>query len=124
MKIKFLLGIIFLPTLIQAAHADLKQQPALQHRVATALSQPSSQHQVVIKSRALKPTVKTENVLLNKQKVVLPNNTLRCWQDGKLIVAEHQWRVAFDSHPLLINQQSKKIYTFDYGETFCIFLGD
>ena len=51
------------------------------------------------------------------------DNQLRCWQNGELIVLENDWKAVDPSKGRLLSNGSKKLHAFDYGETFCIYLG-
>ncbi len=51
------------------------------------------------------------------------NNQLRCWQNGDLIVLENDWKPVDSKQGRLLSNGSKKLHTYDYGETFCIYLG-
>ena len=50
-------------------------------------------------------------------------NQLRCWQNGDLIVLESGWKPVDPSKGSLLSSGAKKLHAFDYGETFCIYLG-
>ncbi|MGH1543142.1 MAG: hypothetical protein ACRBHB_22180 [Arenicella sp.] len=101
---------LFLVT-THATFADLKQEPSLK---------------IIGNSKLLaakNAAPKTETVFMNKQKVEAKENMLRCWQNGELILAEHNWTNTVNANPILINKEKQKIYAFDYGETFCVYLG-
>lgn len=49
---------------------------------------------------------------------------LRCWQEGELIVAENHWELKDPSAGVLMTQNGKKMSVFQFGETFCMYLGD
>ena len=51
------------------------------------------------------------------------NDQLRCWQNGDLIVLENDWKPVDSNKGKLLTSGSRKLHTFDYGETFCIYLG-
>ena len=50
-------------------------------------------------------------------------NQLRCWQHGDLIVLENDWKPVDAGKGKLMKSGSKKLHAYDYGETFCIYLG-
>ena len=50
-------------------------------------------------------------------------NQLRCWQHGFLIVDEKDWKPVDVDKGRLLKNGSKKLHAYDYGETFCIYLG-
>ncbi len=50
-------------------------------------------------------------------------NQLRCWQNGDLIVLENDWKAVDPGKGRLLSNGAKKLHAFDYGETFCIYLG-
>ncbi len=51
------------------------------------------------------------------------SNQLRCWQDGKLIVWEDKLSPNDQSARRIFKKDSEYLYTYDYGETFCIYFG-
>lgn len=51
------------------------------------------------------------------------DNQLRCWQNGDLIVLENDWKPVDSNRGRLLSSGTKKLHTYDYGETFCIYLG-
>lgn len=50
-------------------------------------------------------------------------NQLRCWQNGDLIVLENDWKPVDPGKGRLLSNGARKLHAFDYGETFCIYLG-
>ncbi|MGI9316105.1 MAG: hypothetical protein ACR2QW_02135 [bacterium] len=50
-------------------------------------------------------------------------NQLRCWQAGDLIVLENGWKPVDSGKGSLMSNGSKRLHAYDYGETFCIYLG-
>lgn len=50
-------------------------------------------------------------------------NQLRCWQHGDLIVLENDFRPIDGSKGKLMSKGSKALHAYDYGETFCVYLG-
>ncbi len=50
-------------------------------------------------------------------------NQLRCWQHGDLIVLENDWKPVDSGKGSLMRNGSKRLHAYDYGETFCIYLG-
>ncbi|MGH1426368.1 MAG: hypothetical protein ACRBEE_00345 [Arenicella sp.] len=99
----------------QNSYADLKHDSNYQ------IISHNKQHSQ--KQKQLNNTQKG-TILLNKQQVTTEENTLRCWQDGTLILAEHNWENVVKNNPMLKNRTQQKLYTFDYGETFCVYIGD
>jgi len=59
----------------------------------------------------------------DKKTVKGAKKTLRCWQDGVIIVAEQGWNLAAAQAPLLVNNKSQKAYAFNYSDTFCQYIG-
>ena len=52
------------------------------------------------------------------------SNQLRCWQHGDLIVLENNFKpVDGGSKGKLMSNGSKTLHAYDYGETFCVYLG-
>ncbi len=51
------------------------------------------------------------------------DNQLRCWQKGDLIVLENDWKPVDSGKGSLLRNGSKRLHAYDYGETFCIYLG-
>ena len=49
--------------------------------------------------------------------------TLRCWQDGVMIVAEQDWNLVAAQAPILSNNKSQKAYALNYSDTFCLYIG-
>jgi len=102
---------LLLFTASQTVFADLKQDPSLKILGSSKL-------------KAIKNGVpKSESTFMNKQKVETQVNTMRCWQNGELILAEHKWMNTVAANPILINKKQQKMYVYDYGETFCMYLG-
>lgn len=111
-KITLPITFFLLLTTTQAVFADLKQAPSLKILGSSKL-------------KSVKSVVPQEEaVLINKKKVEAKVNTMRCWQNGELILAENNWLNAIGTSPVLINNNQEKMYAFDYGETFCMYLGD
>lgn len=51
-------------------------------------------------------------------------NTLRCWQRGVMIVAEHGWKLTGEpARPIMVNSKNQKAYALNYDETFCLYIG-
>jgi len=50
-------------------------------------------------------------------------NQLRCWQHGDLIVLENDWKPVDSGKGSLMSKGSKRLHAYDYGDTFCIYLG-
>ncbi len=48
---------------------------------------------------------------------------LRCWQHGDLIVLENNFRPVDGGKGKLMTKGSENLYAYDYGETFCVYLG-
>ncbi len=71
----------------------------------------------VIKAQPLQVTKRQGSSAFNK------SNQLRCWQHGDLIVLENDFRPVDGSKGKLLSKGSKSLHAFDYGETFCIYLG-
>ncbi|MBX2868101.1 MAG: hypothetical protein KTR18_05475 [Acidiferrobacterales bacterium] len=51
------------------------------------------------------------------------SNQLRCWQHGDLIVLENDFRPVDGGKGKLLSKGSKTLHAYDYGETFCVYLG-
>lgn len=48
----------------------------------------------------------------------------RCWQQGQLIIDEVNFIPLDPSSLLLLKQGNTKLRAYDYGETFCLFIGE
>jgi len=70
-----------------------------------------------IKAQPLKVNQRQGSNAFNK------SNQLRCWQHGDLIVLESDFKPIDGSKGKLLSNGSKSLHAFDYGETFCIYLG-
>jgi hypothetical protein len=55
--------------------------------------------------------------------VFTKENQLRCWQHGDLIVMENGFTPVEPGKGRLLRKGSTALHAFDYGETFCIYLG-
>lgn len=51
------------------------------------------------------------------------SNQLRCWQHGDLIVLENGFKPVDGNKGKLLSKGSNSLHAFDYGETFCVYLG-
>ncbi len=51
-------------------------------------------------------------------------NQFRCWQDGRLIVDEHNLQPLAASKVKLMQQESTTLSVYDFGETFCLYTGE
>jgi hypothetical protein len=60
---------------------------------------------------------KTDNMIFSKE------NQLRCWQHGILIAMENGYKPVDPSRGRLLQKGSTDLHAYDYGETFCIYLG-
>ncbi len=59
----------------------------------------------------------------NGSTVFSKENQLRCWQHGDLIVLENDYKPVDPAKGRLLSRGGKDLHAFDYGETFCIYLG-
>jgi len=48
---------------------------------------------------------------------------LRCWQYGRLIVAENGFQAPGASGQVMLTRGAERMTGFDFGETFCLYLG-
>ncbi len=48
---------------------------------------------------------------------------LRCWQDGKLIMAENGWNANSQQGKIIMSKGNQKMSVFEFGNTFCVYLG-
>lgn len=94
---------------VDIVHADLKRDP---------MSLITGDN--VIANTA---TTKTVTAGLGNKSIQTGENTMRCWQEGVMIVAEHDWKLSGAKTSILENSDNQKIYTFDYSETFCMYIG-
>ena len=107
------IGLIF----AQTARADLMQDSSA--LITGEAARPKTVRTV--------PAVKSGNdaFKLENSSVKSTDNTLRCWQNGVLILAEHHWEMPVAANsPLLTNARKQKAYAFNYDETFCFYIGD
>lgn len=112
MKHKLLWVLLLGGGLIGPALADLKQDNGMVIvGQGKALSRPASKN------------AQQTPALINNKHVLQHDNTLRCWQNGVLIVTEHDFQKLATMQPILVNKSNQKLYTFDYGETFCLYSG-
>ncbi len=97
------------------AQADLKQDSTV--LITGAAAAPKSAGTSVSEAK------RSDAFTFDKKSVRSADKTLRCWQDGILIVAEHDWSLAVAQTPILTNKNSKKAYAFNYSDTFCLYIG-
>lgn len=57
-----------------------------------------------------------------KLKTMYGKDQFRCWQFGELIVDESDWYLSQSKKSSVLNKKGKNLYTFDYGETFCMYV--
>jgi hypothetical protein len=57
-----------------------------------------------------------------KLKTMYGKDQFRCWQYGDLIVDERDWKLSQSGKAGLLKKNGKNLYTFDYGETFCMYV--
>ena len=57
-----------------------------------------------------------------KLKTMYGKDQFRCWQYGDLIVDESDWGLTQSKKSSLLKKKGKDLYTFDYGETFCMYV--
>ena len=69
-------------------------------------------------SVTINPPSRTSTALVNVE------NQLRCWQNGKLIVLENGWHLNNTPNDFVMRNHSQKLYIYDYGDTFCLYLED
>jgi len=63
------------------------------------------------------------NNTLNEHKLD-KNKLFRCWQYGQLIVAENGFNTPGPDGKVLLSKGGTRLTGFDFGETFCIYMGD
>jgi len=49
---------------------------------------------------------------------------LRCWQRGKLIVAENGWQLINQSSDTIMSKGKGRMTVYNFGDTFCMYLGE
>lgn len=61
---------------------------------------------------------------VNQQAQFDKSRLLRCWQEGELIVAENKWDLIDQKTSAFMVQDGKEMSVFNFGTTFCMYLGD
>ncbi len=107
MKIKKL---IFVPAIILLL-ASVGYAEVTQHKSAPPVN-----------SDGISTTINRPSV--EKSAVNYKKDQLRCWQDGDLIVVENNWRLGDKSQARVLYKGKQKLYFYDFGATFCIFIED
>ncbi len=81
------------------------------------------------------PRVNSNSVVVKSVNDVTPGNTtfkdhqfdkrklLRCWQYGQLIVAENGYQSPGPSGQVMLTKGAERMTGFDFGDTFCLYLG-
>ena len=111
---KYVISLLLSSALSLSAHAELEVDTSSKSTVIKSFSK---------KSAATKPAALTRNPTLKEAKFD-KHNLLRCWQDGELIMAENGWKYSTDKGTTIMSKGNSSMVAFDYGETFCIYLGD
>jgi len=75
-----------------------------------------------------KPLIKNKSISINqntlKEHKLDKNKLFRCWQYGQLIVAENGFRAPGSAGQTLLSKGGSRLTGFDFGETFCLYMGD
>ena len=61
---------------------------------------------------------------VNQQAQFDKSRLLRCWQEGELIVAENEWDLIDQKASAFMVQDGKEMSIYNFGTTFCMYLGD
>jgi len=114
--IKKLLAVSMLLALIKPAYADLKQDSTM--IITGGKMLPKAAPRSNSNDPSMGEAFNFDTKVVNGTK-----RTLRCWQDGVLIVAEKDWNLMAAQAPILISDKSQKAYAFNYSDTFCLYIG-
>lgn len=81
------------------------------------------QHQSAdpVKRDGVSATINRPSV--EKNAVKYKKDQLRCWQDGDLIVVENNWKLK-DTSQAMMTKGRQALYSYNFGETFCIYIED
>lgn len=75
-----------------------------------------------------KPTIRNVGPAVTQKSIkdysLDKNQLFRCWQYGQLIVAENGFRGPGPAGQTLLSKNGKRLTGFDFGETFCLYMGD
>lgn len=61
---------------------------------------------------------------INKSADFDKSELIRCWQEGELIVAENGWLNPNNSGAVILERGNQKMSVWEFGETFCMYLGE
>ena len=61
---------------------------------------------------------------VNQQAQFDKSRLLRCWQEGELIVAENDWDLIDEKVSAFMVQNGKEMSVYNFGTTFCMYLGE
>lgn len=115
LHLKKLIAMSLLLVFLTPASADLKQDSTV---IITGGKALPTTTRVGSSDPSMADPFSFDNKTVNGAK-----KTLRCWQEGVMIVAEQDWNLAVTHAPILVNNKSQKAYAFDYSDTFCLYIG-